>query len=117
MLLLFGFNQFLHFLPEHSYPDKAQEFITALNHSQYVFYTVGLTQIALAVALLFKKYISLALIIFTPVLVNVILFHLFLDTGGLLKVIPTLICFVYFTYQYRYYFAHLLKTSKNGIIQ
>lgn len=116
MLLFFGLNQFFHYLPEHQYHAEAQGFITALHQSKYVFYTVGFTQISLALALLFNRYIPLALILFTPILVNVVFFHLFMDIEGIVKVIPTVICFAYFVYRYKDFFIQIIKTSKNGSI-
>lgn len=114
--LLFGFNQFLHYLPQHNYPYDAQIFIEALYDSKYLFYLIGLIQIFLGGTLLFNRYIPLGLILFTPILLNAILFHIFMDSKGLVKVIPTLICYAYFLFYYKPFFAQLLKKSQHGIV-
>src|SRR5690606_32931681 len=79
MLLFFGVNQFFHFLPEHVYPKDAQALITAFSNAGYIFSAVGALQLLLGITLLFNKNIPLGLLLFAPILANIILFHLALD--------------------------------------
>ena len=110
VLILFGLNQFFHFLPNPDYPAKAQELISAFQHSGYIFYTVGTVQITLGIMLLINKYIPLGLLLFAPILVNVLLFHLCVDIAGLPKVLPTLLLYSFFVFRYK---SHLIPVLKN----
>jgi len=110
LLLFFGFNQFLHFLPPEHFPTNAQLLYEAFLGSGYILSTVGVVQIILGLSLLFNSYVALALLLFFPILVNVILFHLCLDIAGYPKVIPTLVLYTYFVVWYRQTFSTMFKT-------
>ena len=83
MLVVFGLNKFLQFMPMPPMPKAAGEFMTALVTSGYLMVVVALVEIATGVLLLINKYQSLALIIVFPVILNAFLFHLFLDLPGI----------------------------------
>ncbi len=83
MLVVFGLNKFLQFMPMPPMPEAAGEFMGALVKSGYLMVVVALVEIAAGVLLLINKYQSLALIIVFPVILNAFLFHLFLDPQGI----------------------------------
>jgi uncharacterized membrane protein YphA (DoxX/SURF4 family) len=83
MLVVFGLNKFLQFMPMPPMPEAAGEFMTALVTSGYLMVVVALVEIATGILLLINKYQSLALIIVFPVILNAFLFHLFLDISGI----------------------------------
>lgn len=109
VLIFFGLNQFFHFMPNPNYPTEAQNLIDAFQHSGYIFYTVGTTQIVLGITLLINKYIPLGLLLFAPILVNVLLFHLCVDIAGLSKVLPTLLLYTYFIFRHKSLFISIFK--------
>ncbi len=83
MLLIFGLNRFLNFLPMPPLSEAASELMTALVNSVYIMTTVAIVQITCGLLLLFNKFQPLALILIFPVLLNAFLFHLFLDFSGI----------------------------------
>jgi putative oxidoreductase len=83
MLVLFGLNKFLQFMPMPPMPEAAGVFMGALVKSGYLMVVVALVEIAAGVSLLINKYQPLALVIVFPVILNAFLFHLFLDLPGI----------------------------------
>ena len=83
MLVIFGLNKFLQFMPMPPMPEAAGVFMGALVKSGYLMVVVALVEITTGVLLLVNKYQSLALVIVFPVILNAFLFHLFLDLPGI----------------------------------
>jgi hypothetical protein len=85
VLVVFGANKFLHFIPMDT-PDlntAAGQFMNSLGATGYIFPVVGVLEVIIGAMLLFKKYIAFALILLAPISINILLFHLFLDIPGL----------------------------------
>jgi uncharacterized membrane protein YphA (DoxX/SURF4 family) len=85
VLVVFGANKFLHFIPMDT-PDlntAAGQFMNSLGATGYIFPVVGVLEVIIGALLLFKKYIAFALILLAPISINILLFHLFLDIPGL----------------------------------
>ena len=83
MLVIFGLNKFLQFMPMPPMPEAAGEFMGALVNSGYIMAIVAIVEIAAGILLLVNKFQPLALVILFPVLLNAFLFHLFLDIAGI----------------------------------
>ena len=83
MLIVFGLNKFLQFMPMPPMSDAAGEFMGALGKSGYIMPIVAIVEIHAGILLLLNKYVPLALVILFPVLLNAFLFHLFLDLPGI----------------------------------
>lgn len=83
MLILFGLNKFLNFMPLPPMPEAAQTFMMALVNSGYIMEIVAVVEIVTGVLILIDKYKSLALLILFPIILNAFLFHLFLDLPGI----------------------------------
>lgn len=82
MLVVFGSNMFLHFIPLPPPTGSAADFMNSLSATGYVFPVVGMLEVFIGVMLLLKKWVAFALILFAPISVNILLFHLFLDIPG-----------------------------------
>ena len=85
VLVVFGANKFLHFIPMDT-PDlntAAGQFMNSLGATGYIFPVVGVLEVIIGAMLLFKKYIAFALILLAPISINILLFHLFLYIPGL----------------------------------
>lgn len=80
MTKLFDFN----FLPVHIYTGDAALFVDSLTNSGYILKFIGLLEVFIGILLLIGKWVPFALILLAPISVNVFLFHLFLDTPGIL---------------------------------
>jgi hypothetical protein len=86
IFLVFGLNGFLHFIPMPPPSGTAGQFMGALFVSNYLV-VVFLLQIIPAVLLLINIYVPLALTVLAPIIVNILLFHIFMAPSGLLLTI------------------------------
>jgi putative oxidoreductase len=85
---VFGLNGFLHFIPMPPPTGVAAQFLGALFVSHFLA-VVFAAQLAGGILLLVNRYVPLALTILGPVVVNVVLFHLLMEPGGLPLAIVT----------------------------
>ncbi len=97
---VFGLNGFLHFLPMMPMPPLAGQFVSVLVASHY---TVAVFLLQLACGLLFlgNRYIPLALTLIGPVIVNILLFHLTMNPGGIVPGLIATICWFILFYSVR----------------
>ena len=94
VFLVFGLNGFLQFLHMPPPTGVAAQFLGALFLSHMLVVIFALEVIA-AVLLLVNRYVPLALLILGPILVNILLFHGFMEPSGLpLAVVVTALWFV-----------------------
>jgi len=94
VFLVFGLNGFLQFLHMPPPTGIAAQFLGALFMSHMLVVIFALEVIA-AVLLLVNRYVPLALLILGPILVNILLFHGFMEPSGLpLAVVVTALWFV-----------------------
>src|ERR1044071_5306939 len=82
MFAVFGSNAFLHFIPMPEMHGQAGAFIGALVSSGYI-YAIAAFQVIGGLLLLFGRFVPLGLTLLGPVIINIVLYHIFLDTGGL----------------------------------
>lgn len=82
MLVVFGSNKFLHFIPLPPPSGGAADFMGSLGATGYIFPFVGMLEVIIGVMLLLKKWVAFALILLAPISINILLFHLFLDIPG-----------------------------------
>jgi len=109
MFVVFGSNIFLHFIPmPPQKPSLATDFGKALMESHYM-YVVGFLQVAGGLLLLIGRYVPLGLTLLGPVIVNILLFHIFLDPSGLPMAIIVAVLALFLVWRYRTNFAGLLK--------
>lgn len=83
-LLIFGMNKFIAFIPIFDMAPAAANFMESLNSTGYVLYVVASLELLIGGLLLFKKWVPFALVLLAPIVVNILLFHLFLDVSGML---------------------------------
>ncbi len=98
--VVFGLNAFLHFIPMSPPQGLAGDFMKALFVSHY-FYVVAVLQIAGGAICLLGRFVPLGLTLLGPVIVNILLFHVFLDPSGLplAVVVSALALFLLWTYR------------------
>ncbi len=92
LLLVFGANKFLHFIPMESPTGSAGDFLNSLGATGYIFPVVGVLEVGIGLLLLLKKWVAFALILLAPISINILLFHLFLDIPGLAMSLAVAIC-------------------------
>jgi len=108
VFLVFGLNGFLHFIPMPPMTGLPAQFMMALGMSGFLV-VVFLLQIIPAVLLLLNRYVPLALVLLGPVLVNIILFHIFMAPAGLPLPIILLVCFTLVALAHREAFAGIFR--------
>jgi hypothetical protein len=82
ILLVFSLNGFFSFLPMPEPPEAAARFLQALGEAGYVFPMLYGVEIVIGVLLLLNRYTPLALLAFSPIALNILLYHLVLDPVG-----------------------------------
>lgn len=107
MFLVFGLNFFLHFIPMQTPPGLAGQYMGALFLSHYAL-AIGALQAIGGALLLSGVYVPLALTILGPIIVNILLFHIFMAPKGIPPgLLAAVLWFVVF-YGYRKAFAGIL---------
>jgi putative oxidoreductase len=89
-MIFFGSSNLFQLLPQHQFQGAAGRLMLAFTTSGYILQAVGFIQLLLGLALLFNRYIPLALLLFAPIVVNVLLFHVFLDLKSVLMAVPVI---------------------------
>ena len=105
IFVVFGLNGFLNFINMGPMPSGlAGQFIGALALSHY-FWVVAALQVAGGALLLVNRFVPLALVLLGPVIVNIILYHVFLNLSGAALAIVVVILWGIVFYGYRQYFS------------
>lgn len=82
VFFVFGLNGFLQFIPAPPMPPgPADQFVTVLLQSHYVWFVSGV-QVVGGALFLVNRYVVLALTLLGPVIFNILLYHLLLDHNG-----------------------------------
>ena len=82
VFVVFGLNGFLNFMPMGPVPALAGQFAGALIQSHYMAVVLTL-EIVSGLLLLTNSYALLAITFIAPIIVNILLFHIFLAPAGL----------------------------------
>jgi putative oxidoreductase len=106
---VFGSNAFLHFIPMPPMQGQAGAFIGALISSGYI-YVIALLQVVGGLLLLIgARFVPLGLTLLGPVIVNIMLYHIFLDPSGLAMACVTSILALFLLWVYRYKFPAIFQ--------
>jgi putative oxidoreductase len=106
---VFGSNAFLHFIPAQLPQGQAGAFIGALLNSGYI-YVIGGLQVAGGLCLLIgSRFVPLGLTLLGPVIVNIMLYHIFLDPTGMPVAIVVSILALFLLWVYRYKFPAIFQ--------
>ena len=109
MFVVFGSNAFLQFMPIPPLADTpAGNFLNALFISKYI-YGIAAFQVIGGLLLLIGRYVPLGLTLLGPVIVNIVLFHIFLDRSGLGVAAVVALLAAFLVWRYREAFAGLLR--------
>lgn len=111
LFFIFGLNGLLHFLPMQPMLGDAGTFATIMAQHGWLPF-VAVLQVVAGLLLLVGRYVPLALVILTPIIVNILLFHILL-TGGK-DLVPGLIAAVldlFLIWAYRLSFRGLFDAA------
>lgn len=91
-LTFFGLIGYFVTLPPPPYNEAALAFLGALFATGYIFHAVSVVFVLSGLSFLFNRWSAFGALLLTPVTVNILLFHLFLDVTGLgLALIPIIL--------------------------
>jgi uncharacterized membrane protein YphA (DoxX/SURF4 family) len=101
IFFVFGLNFFLNFIPPHPMPEAAGAFAGALFASGYLFVVLKVVEVASGLLLLAGRFVTLALALLAPIVVNIVLFHAFLAPSGLPLALLVLALEIFLAWSYR----------------
>ncbi|MCB0405608.1 MAG: DoxX family membrane protein [Bdellovibrionales bacterium] len=101
VFFVFGLNGFFMFIQPPPPAPAAGEFMSAMIQTGYFLPVVKLVEVLCGAALLSGVYVPLALVVLAPIVVNIVLFHAFLDPSGLVMGILCLVLLVFLAWQQR----------------
>ena len=109
-LFIFGAVAFLfNLITPPPMPDgPLKSFNEGLAASGYFFTLLKVTELVCGIMLLTGRFVPLALVILSPVVINILMVHTFLDRTGLPVAIFLTAAFIFLGYYYRKAFAPLL---------
>jgi putative oxidoreductase len=101
---IFGSNAFLHFIPVPPMQGDAGAFMGALFHSGYIYPIAALQVLGGLLLLLGGRFVALGLTLLGPIIVNIDLYHIFLDRSGLAiaAVVSILALFLLWVYRSKF---------------
>ena len=110
LLLVFGLNGFLNFIPPPTtpMPEGGMAFAGALMKTGYMLQLIAITLTIVGAFLLTNRFAPLALVLFAPFIVNSIAFHFFLEPSGLIMAGVFLALELYLAWKYRAAYRLLL---------
>lgn len=110
IFFVFGLNGFLHFIPQPKtpMPEGAVAFAGALMKTGYMFPLIAGTQTLVGLLLLLNRWVTLALALIAPVVVNIVAFHVFLSPSGIGLALLVLALELYLAWAYRKHFQPML---------
>src|SRR4051812_25550340 len=107
--VFFGLNGIFMFMkPPPQPPGLAADFSKALFESHYL-YVIAALQVVGGLLLLIGRFVPLGLLLLGPVIVNILLFHIFLEPKGLPVAILVSVLSLIVLWYHRSAFAPLLK--------
>lgn len=111
VFLVFGLNFYLKFLPMPPMPDSpATQFVMAMGGSGYM-HVVKVFEVVGGALLISGYFVPLGLTLIGPVIVNIALFHVFLDKSGYGMTAALIGLEAFLVYAYRASFAPLFQAK------
>lgn len=83
ILLIFGLNKFLFFLPQPPASEEMMQAFGSLMALGFIMPTVAIVEIVVGAALLLNKFKSLALVVLVPISYGMVAFHMAFDVQGI----------------------------------
>ena len=106
---VFGLNFVFNFLPAPDFGERAMSLFGALVGSGYLMQVEKLFEVVAGALLLLGLYVPLALTLLAPLVVNILLFHVFLAPEGLPVAILVLALELFLVWGYRSAFGGVLQ--------
>jgi hypothetical protein len=108
IFVVFGSNAFLHFIPMPPMSGPAGDFLGAMYVTGYL-QVIAALQVIGGALLLIGRYVPLGLTLLGPIIVNIDLYHLFMDHSGLPMAILVSALSLFLLWRHRDAFAGLVR--------
>jgi putative oxidoreductase len=109
VFVVFGSNAFLKFMPMPELQGQAGAFINALIGSGYM-YVIAMLQVLGGLCLLLgARFVPLGLTLLGPIIVNILLYHLFLEPQGMPIAIAIAALALFLLWIYRFKFPAIFQ--------
>src|ERR1051325_2771201 len=112
--VVFGLNAFLQFMKMPPPQGLAGVFRKALLVSHY-FYVIAILQIVGGALLVLGRFVPLGLTLLGPVIVNILLYHIFLEPKGLPAAMVVGALALFLLWAYRWAFRGLIQSRPPGV--
>jgi putative oxidoreductase len=109
MFAVFGSNAFLHFIPMPPLEGNAAAFLGALVNSGYIYPIAALQVLGGLLLLLGGRFVPLGLTLLGPVIVNIVLYHIFIEPSGLGMAIGVSLAALFLLWVYRFKFPAIFQ--------
>lgn len=109
LFVLIGLDEILAFIPPPPVHGVGEQFMIAMAVKTHYMYGVAAFEIVGGLLLLTRRYAPLGLTLVGPVIVNVILFHIFMDHTGSLPGVAVSVLATFVLWCYRENFAGLIR--------
>jgi len=114
IFLVFSSNYVLHFIHLPEPTPEGGAFLGALAATGYMFPTIKLVEFIGGLMLVTGFWTPLGLALLAPIIVNIFLYHVFLDTGGLPLAIVMLILELFLAFAYKDEFKDMLAMCQEN---
>lgn len=112
IFFVFGLNGFFQFIPTpEELPAEIESFTSAMEETGYFLPLLSGVETLCGLLLLLGRFVPLALTLLAPVVVNIILFHLFVAPEGILPGLIALVLGIYLAWAYRSSFSGVLAAN------
>lgn len=88
-------------VPQPQLKGDIKVFMDGVNASVYLMPLIKVTELVCAIALITGRFVTLALVVLFPIMINIVLFHAFLGPENLPVVIALLLGILFLAYAYR----------------
>lgn len=109
LLIVFGSNGFLHFMPNPPVAQEMGEYMGALYKTGYIFPLVGAIEFLAGLSFVLNKFVPFMAIVIVPVMLNAFLAHVFLDPTGVITSALILLCIFVVIFKNKESYALIFK--------
>jgi uncharacterized membrane protein YphA (DoxX/SURF4 family) len=88
-------------VPQPELKGQVKVFMDGINASVYLMPLIKITELICSIALITGRFVTLALVVLFPIMVNIVFFHAFLGPESLPTVIALLLGILFLAYAYR----------------
>lgn len=98
-------------MPQPEPTGEVKVFMDGMNASGYLMTLIKITELVCAIAFISGFFVPLATVVIFPVIVNILMFHLFLDPKSLPLAILLMLADLFLAYYYRDRYKAMLKAK------